>query len=150
VTNDFEKVEDAIIERLRDQVPTLRTVETYAGQLEVDLRRLPFRLPAGFVLYGGSDYSPVDGPNHLERAFFTVYLAARSLRGQEDARKGDEGAYALVKAVLKALVNRNFGLPIEALRPMALRLQMATETLVLYALDLQTEFDTQYSWPGEG
>ncbi len=143
---DFENIEDKIIETLRAEVGYLRTVETYAGQLEGEIEKLVVRFPAAFVVYGGSRLEWVDGPNHRENAEFSVLVAARNLRGGSAARKGERGAYALVKAVLAALVNKDFGLGMERLTPSRVSLVFVSNTVTVYGLDFQTGFDTTYEW----
>lgn len=143
---DFEQVEGKIIAELKLKVTYLRTVETYAGQLEGDIKNLPVKFPAAFVVYGGSEFKPVDGPNHREQAEFTVIVCAKNLRGGEKARKDAHGAYAMVKDVLAALTNRDFGLDLERLRPVRAALVFAGVGIAVYGVDFQTGFDTAFSW----
>ncbi len=143
---DFEQIEDAIINEVRTRVPYLRTVETYAGQLEDDISKLPVRFPAVFIAYGGSDFSWLDGPSYQEKATFSALLCAKSLRGQEAARKEPQGAYSLIRDVLAALTNRDFGLGIERLSPTRASLVFVSGTLAVYGIDFQTSFDSTYEW----
>ncbi|MFZ5998054.1 MAG: phage protein Gp37, partial [Nitrospirota bacterium] len=69
----FEDIEDKIIADLKTLA--FKTVETYAGQLEQDIESLPIMFPAAYVIYGGSDFEWVDGPNHNESCEFTVLIA---------------------------------------------------------------------------
>jgi len=139
---DFETIEDAIIEELKSQVAYLKTVETYAGQLEADVETLPLRFPAAYVAYGGSNFSAgAVGAGHREAAAFSVFVCARSLRGQERARKEAGGAYDAVKDVVSALADRTFGLEIEPLRPVRASLLFAGRETAAYALEFMTGFE---------
>lgn len=143
---EFEQIEDRIIEELKKRVSYLETVETYAGQLQGEIASLPVKLPAAFVIYGGSEFEPVDGPNHREQPTFSVALCASNLRGRAEGRKDDKGAYDLVKDALRALTNKDFGLDIERLRPVRVQLLIANETMTMYGIDLMAGFDTTYEW----
>lgn len=143
---DFEQIEDKIIEEIKARVTYIKTVETYAGQLQGDIARLPVNLPAAFVLYGGSEFELVDGPNHREQPTFSIALCASNLRGRAEGRKGGQGAYDMVKDVLRALVNKDFGLDIERLRPLRVQLLFANATMTIYGVDLVAGFDTTYDW----
>lgn len=146
---DFEQIEDRIIETLRTEVSSLRTVETYAGQLEEEIAKLPVRFPAAFVLYGGSTFGRVDGPTLQETVEFSVMVAAKNLRGGEEARKGggaEYGAYGLVKDVLGALANEDFGLDMERLRPLRVSPVFIGKTMGVYGIDFQGSFDSVHEW----
>jgi phage gp37-like protein len=140
---DFENIEDKIIETLRAEVGDLRTVETYAGQLEGEIEKLVVRFPAAFVAYGGSTFEWVDGPNHRETAEFSVLVAAKSLRSAADSFASAKG---LVKAALAALTNEDFGLDMEKLRLLRTTLVFTNKSITVYGLDFQTSFDTTYNW----
>jgi phage gp37-like protein len=141
---DFEQIEDAIINELKTNIAYLKTVETYAGQLEGSLERLPVGFPAVFVVYSGSGYSAVDGMYHEEKVEFSVLVAARDLKGGEAARKDAHGAYGIVKDVLAVLTNKTFGLDMERLRPVRTQLVFANRTVAVYGIDFRTGFDKAY------
>jgi phage gp37-like protein len=148
---DFEQVEDRIIEKLRDEVSYLRTVETYAGQLEEEIAKLPVLFPSAYVVYGGSTINRVDGPTHQETVEFSVLVAAKNMRGGEALRKGSpatggQGVYGMVKDVLKALTNEDFGLDMERLRPLRVSPVFVGKTMAIYGIDFQSSFDGAYEW----
>lgn len=140
---DFEQLEDGIIEALRSGMPHLRTLETYAGQLDEEIPKLPVRFPAAYVIYGGSRFEPIDGRGHEERAEFSVLVAARTPRSGGPA-PGQGGAYGLVKDVLSALSNRDLGLEMERLRPLGVSLVFASASVTVYGVDFRTSFDNTY------
>jgi phage gp37-like protein len=140
---DFETIEDSIINELKTQVSYLKTVETYAGQLEQDIEGMPVRFPAAYVAYDGSNFFPGDvgGPGPRETCTFSVFVCARNLKGQKEARKEPGGAYDMVKDLLAALVNKNFGLDIEPVRPMRVSLLFAGKETAIYSLAFITGFE---------
>jgi len=147
---DFEQIEDKIITELKAQIAYLRTVETYAGQIESELASMTGRFPACYVVYGGSSFDWVDGPNHQETVEFSVLVCAKNLRGNEELRKGgpvaaEYGAYDLVKAVLASLTNKDFGLDMEFLTPQKASLVFISRTVAVYGIDFKTAFDKTYA-----
>lgn len=142
---DFETIEDKITGTLKADIPYMRTVETYAGQTEIDVEKLAVRFPAAFVIYRGSNFEWKDNRNHKETVAFRVLVAARSLRGNAATRKGsdapgDVGAYRMVKDVLTALANKDFGLDIEKMRPLSTSLVLSRGGVSVYRMDFQTGF----------
>ena len=140
----FEDIQRGIISTLREQVSYLRTVESYAGQLESDLEGKSVRYPAAYVIYGGSEFSNLDGVSHEQKVTFTVVAAVRDLRGATSALSGPEGAYALVLNIIDTLTNETFGLDIERMRPVRTALLHAGQWTTVYGVDFSTRFDTTY------
>jgi phage gp37-like protein len=141
---DFEQIEDSIISTLKAALPYAQTVETYAGQLEDSIESLPVRFPAVFVVYSGSTFAPVDGPNHRESVEFSVLAVSKNLRGDRAARKDVQGAYEMVNDVITALTNKDLGLDIEPLRPLRVSNVFAGKGLAVYGMDFETGFDNTY------
>ncbi len=143
----FRDIEAAIISKLKSDVPALRTVESWAGQIADRIDSLTVPLPAAFVSYGGSGFSPIDGPSHREQPAFTVLVAARSMRGDGSERTSANGAYGLVQSVLSALANEDFGYSgLERLAPSRVALIASEGGAAVYGVTFQTAFDTQYNW----
>jgi phage gp37-like protein len=143
---DFETIEDKITDTLKADISYLRTVETYAGQTEIDVEKLAVRFPAAFVIYRGSNFEWKDDRNHKETVEFRVLVAARGLRGDAATRKGsdapgDIGAYRMVKDVLTALANKDFGLDIEKMKPLNTSLVLSKSGVSVYSVDFQTGFN---------
>ena len=143
---NFEAVEDGIIEALRAEVTYLRTVETYAGQLEDELGMLPDGLPAAYVVYGGSAYEWVDGPTHAEALEFSIIVVAGNLRSRQAARKDVRGAYDALGDVARALTNKSLDLSIERLRPLRAALLFVNGTTAAYEMVFGTSIDGTYNY----
>ncbi len=140
----FETIEEAIINRLRADMPYARVVESYAGQLENDVSVMMAGFPAVYVVYNGSDYDWVDAVTHNEAVEFSVIVAAKNLKGNKEARKNDYGCYQMINDVIQSLTNQTFGLEIEKLRPVKVSLVGASKSVSIYGIDYQTNFDRNY------
>lgn len=143
---NFEDIEDKIIEEIKGNMLYVKTVETYAGQLEQEIKKLPIIFPAVFVAYAGSTLVWVDGPNHNEICEFSILVAAKNLRGSKAVRKDDYGCYQMIVDVLTYLTNKKFDLDIEKLRPLRVSMIYISKSVAIYGIDFQTNFDTTFSW----
>jgi len=142
----FEDIEDKIIQEITTNLTYIKTVETYAGQLEQEIKTLPIKFPAVFVVYAGSTYQWVDGPNHQEICKFTILVVAQNLRGQKSARKDTYGCYQMINDVLNTLTNKTFSLDIEKLKPVRVDLIYVSASIAIYGIDFETSFDTTFTW----
>jgi phage gp37-like protein len=143
---NFKDIEDKIISEIKTQLTYVRTVETYAGQLDGKIDELPIIYPAAFVSYAGSTYDWVDGPNYNEICEFSILVCAKNLRGNEAIRKDTYGCYQLIEGVKTNLINKTFGLAIERLKILRVQLVYISKTVAIYGVDFQTNFDTTFNW----
>jgi phage gp37-like protein len=141
---DFTDIEDAIKGQIRICLPYVKTVETYAGQLAVEIGRITRAFPAVFVAYGGSSFDWIDGRNFSETPEFSVMVAARDLRGRDDLRKGEYGCYRMITDVLSAVTNQGFGLAILPMKPVRVSLILVSKTTAAYDIGFHTSFDALY------
>lgn len=136
----IEQIEDAIIAAIREALPDVKTVESYAGQLESDLPKLTSRMPAVFVLYGG-DVITRDGYGDATHALrFTTMVACKDLRGKRQARTKDGGAYEIIAGVEAALTDSALGLVIDSLTAQRTDLVFASGSVVVYGIEWQTGY----------
>jgi len=140
----FEDIETKVIETLQTELPYLKTVGTYAGELRDELKSLAVSFPAAYVVYRGSVFGHVDGENEEETVEFTVLAAAKNLKGGESLRKSAYGIYLMIDDILLALANKTFGLNIERVRPLRVSLVYISESAAVYGIDFQTRFDETY------
>jgi hypothetical protein len=145
---DFETIEDGMLGKLKADRAYLKKCETYSGQLEADIDIQAIVTPAAFVVYSGSPaFELVDGPTHNEQPVFSVFVAAKDLRGNTALRKGDNGCYKMIKDVLASLVNFRVDESMLPLAPRAVELVRVKKDFAAYRIDFSTAFDTEYQWP---
>ena len=142
---DFIEVGKWIIERLKQDVKELKAVETYVGQVEGDVEKIPVRSPSAFVAYGGSKYTWSDGPVYEESPAFTVLLIVKSLKAEESA-EGPDRAYTLIKDILASLTNTRPSSDMEMLQPVSSRLVFQGSGIFVYGIEFRINFDTTYQW----
>lgn len=111
---DIETIEDAIISAIEAiTAVSIRTVKTYQGQLdEKDIKELTAPLPAVYVVYGGSRFTP-HGDRKVENIIFDLLVCDKNLRSEEEARRGgtgNPGTYAMLQAVRDAICGSQVGL----------------------------------------
>jgi phage gp37-like protein len=150
---DFEQTEDAIIPALTagmvDSITGLAYLgqppETYGGQLQGEIERLPINFPAVFVVFEGGPLSWVDGKNFKEDDTFTVLCCSSDVRGTGPLRKdATSGCYRMIKDVLKTLSGKNLGIDIYPLQPVSIYPVMITNTVAVYGVKFKTWFDSTY------
>lgn len=113
----IEQIENAIIDALEPLRSTrnVLAIKTYQGELEADdLKKITGRIPAVFVVYGGSSYTP-HGGRKIEKARFFVFVADRSLRSEDESRRGsatNPGTYTLLNDVRDLLTGQQLDLEI--------------------------------------
>jgi phage gp37-like protein len=114
-------VEQAIIARLRQGLgKSLRTIEPYGGQFDEDgLRHVLSAMPALYVSFAGHKNPKAKTTTgevlHIP-ATYTVFVVTRNLASESAGRTGtrvEVGAYQLIGAVRRLLVNQDFDLPIK-------------------------------------
>ncbi|MDA8155563.1 MAG: DUF1834 family protein [Actinomycetota bacterium] len=126
-----------------------KVVKTYAGEMAGEVEQLPIQFPASFVAYSGSKYEWVDTKTWLETASFTVLVCAKNLRTALDVNEAvrtdpNTGAYVLLNNVLPALAYKDFGLAMQELKPVDVRLLVITKTTAIYGIEFQAAFDRDY------
>ncbi|MDR2018566.1 MAG: DUF1834 family protein [Syntrophobacterales bacterium] len=141
---DFTDIEDRIKTAIRTAIPYAKLVETYAGQLEGDMEKLPMSFPVVFVAYGGSALDLVDGQSYNDAPTFSIVVAAKDLRGAKDLREGEHGCYQMIKGVLGAIAGQTLGLDIWPLKPVRVNLIFISRIMAAYGIDFETSFDSIY------
>jgi phage gp37-like protein len=111
----IEQIEDAIIATLEPLKASLgvREIKSYQGELEEDdLKKMAGKFPAIYVVYGGSGYT-AHGARKLEKPGFELFVCDKSLRGEEEARRGgagNPGTYRMLRECRDLLAGKNLGL----------------------------------------
>ncbi|MCB6182315.1 DUF1834 family protein [Leeia sp. TBRC 13508] len=148
------QIEDAMINRLRTTLQATGykvDVDSYAGQLEDD--RGVRRLPAVWLYFeGGGEPKPVGTSRQkwLIPLTWSILIATQNLRGEREARTGlvagtrnELGSYQLQSDVRRSLINQDFGLPIDQMRPgktKALSVGKQDGGISVYSLQCHTKY----------
>jgi phage gp37-like protein len=140
------EIENALLQRVRDHLPEVETVERYAGQLEQEIDEMPFGSSAVFALYDGSDMTRADNQFFFDNAAISTVIACRNLSGRGNAQVD---AYALFAQVRDLLTNQKLGLEIEPLTPTRIELVFVSGPLCVYGIRWQTAFEYTPSTPAK-
>jgi len=118
----IEQIEDAIINALQPLKASLgvRTIKSYQGELdsEDDIKRIVRLFPAIFVVYGGSEYAE-HGSRKVETINYILFVCDRSLRREEEARRGgssNPGTYEMLNKIRDELYGSRLSLDIFPLK----------------------------------
>lgn len=139
----IETIESALVSACNLAVPTAKSVESYAGQLEGEISALSRRLPAVFVMFAGSNIVRDDYGESTHNMRFTTLVAAKDLRGKKQARLKTGGAYDMVEALLAALTDQSLDLEIDSLTAERIDLVFVSGTVVVYSIEWQTGYNSQ-------
>jgi phage gp37-like protein len=138
----FDAIEDGLITAIKAGVPVLKTVETYAGQLEADIKTLPTRCPAVYVMFSGFATAFDEYGAKTFKPRFTVLVASKDLRGQKQARRKEGGAYDIILALLALLEDETLELAIEPLSVQSCSQVFVSGSLAVYGLEYQTDYQS--------
>ncbi|GAB6035821.1 DUF1834 family protein [Fundidesulfovibrio butyratiphilus] len=145
-------IEEAIKARLAGaNLPYRPTVATYGGEFDEGLERVVRSFPAFWVVFAGDGPGkPLDTSRRVWRfaATFVVIAAARTVRSEAAARKGDArqaGAYVMLADMRRLLLNQDMGLDIEELSPGRTRTltnaRLKDNSVAAYAVEWRTAYD---------
>jgi phage gp37-like protein len=151
----IQTAEDAIIKAIQDRIIKFglleRHVRDYAGEFEEAVleRGIVPNLPIILVSFTGitpiiDTDSDLDDPGTKWNVLsFDIHIAAKSARGDSDARKQKQGIYDLIEHVNIALDGSNLG--VQSSQPIALgncdlRLITEKKTMSLYTYGLTWPF----------
>ncbi len=132
----YSDIEEAVIDVLKENVPGIRSVEPYAGQLEDDVEKIALRMPAAYVVHGGSEFSRVDGSSYRERLDVSVLVVQRAVRGSTDR--------SVLEAVLASLAHLSPGAQAERLVPVSYSLVFTNRLITVHALEFRCAFDRSF------
>lgn len=105
-------------------------VKSYAGEFDEDVFDTIRKMPAAWVTFGGTAKPKRFGARSWRYdATFVTIVAARSVMSESAAREGspsEPGAYQLLSASHKVLLNQDLGLPIREFQPGAIKTLLNT------------------------
>ncbi len=118
--NDFSctSVEDLVLAALSGQIgDAVKTLQTYQGDWQEDVRREGWRLPAVLVGLAESRAEQVGLSSYDLTLELRILVIVRSLRGEDAARRAAGGVYDLLAGIRQALWHQDLG---QAMLPLAL------------------------------
>jgi phage gp37-like protein len=143
-------IEDAMIARFKATLTYLKSVESYAGQLDDETFDSVRVMPALWIAFAGLGTPKQLGADRfLTPATFAVMCCVRSVRGEKTARRGgaapgDVGVYHIMRDVRQLLLMQDLGLAIEHFRPGPMKTIFNTKLknggLAVYSYEWHTKF----------
>ena len=133
----FTDYENAILNALsplkKENGGYLRVLKGYAGELDAEEAFNEFYglSPGVIVEIIGADYN-AQGCIYKQDTAAYIYVLSKSLRSQDDARKGGTGVYKILCDIREKLLDRTLGLNIMPLKIIAEKKITSTNQLVLY------------------
>lgn len=149
----IELIEDTVIAALEPLKSTIgvREIATYQGEFEAeDLKKLGGKFPAIYVIYCGGTYK-AHGARKTETPILTLFVCDRSLRSEEEARRGsgaNPGTYRMLRECRDLIAGKNLGLvelkPFEILRDIPV---WSGDGISIYAQEYETAQAHLYPTP---
>lgn len=115
-----------------------KTIESYAGQLEDDIKKMVMSFPAIFVMFSGSEAKMLTNLKYERTLDFTLFVASKNLRGNIAARKDKYGTYQMLDDLRELLVGNRLSLEIEPLSLLREETILNTKEFSVYASDFRT------------
>ncbi len=135
----YQDLEDKIIARLEAEVPKLKSVEAYAGQLDQKIEQLAVRTPSAFVSEVDSKYSWVNGAAYEQKPEVAVLVVQRVKPSTGKVNRG------ILEGVIEALTHQTFGLGMERLMPSRSTLLFTNSLIEVRDIRFQCSFDRDFS-----
>jgi len=117
----------------------VKTIDSYQGQLEADLEKFPWRLPATLVMLRETSVEKATSHTYDLSLTFTVVVADRNLRGNREGRLSNVGIYRMLEDVRGALWDQDLGLDINPLTLVKEEAVLNNRQMVVFAADYQTQ-----------
>lgn len=149
----ISKIENALVERLRQGLGKLvNSVKSYAGELDDESIGVA-RLPAVLVTYGGSRIERKDtrAYRHKTTDNFVIIVAVRSLKSNQTARQGgvdsrEIGVNQLISAVRRLLDAQTLNQLVYPLNPKRVRTifnnaQFRHDKITAYAIEYEVAYE---------
>jgi len=128
-----EQIEDLLVAKVAAGLAYLKTVDSYASKYDLTLEQLTYAMPAVFVFLesigpGTLDHFGVDSHAYT----FNLGVVCRDLRGPEEGRRGDEGAYRIIDDLWGLLQGAKLAQGLEPLEFGGVELVLSTNVGVAY------------------
>ncbi len=135
----WNTLEDAVLAALQAQLgPRVKTLKSYQGDWQADLKEQAWRLPAVLVMLRQSRADQVTAGSYDVQLDFTIVVAARQLRGEAAGRRDAGGVYEILEGVRQALWHQDLGLTILPFSPVKEEPWLNTREFMVYAAHYRT------------
>jgi phage gp37-like protein len=132
-------LEDALLGALQTELGSLvKTLETHQGDWRTDLKQRAWRFPAVLLRLQQSRGAQVTLRSCDLTLDFTVLVVVRDLRGEDQGRRGETGAYQLLEGVRKALWLQDLGLELLPCQLLREEPVLNNQEFSVYAADYRT------------
>lgn len=142
------EIEQAIIQRVKDNLGYLRQVESYGGQFDDELEVWVRAFPACWVTYLGSAKPVRLGAfKYKFTARYATMVGVHNARSEAATRLGDgtvPGAYQVLDEVRLVLMGEDLGLAISPLLPLAAKTLFNTRTKAQAIAVFSQEWECEY------
>jgi phage gp37-like protein len=108
-------LEDALLNRIREQLPYLAEVDSYQGQIDEDLQIRGVRFPAVLALLADQAGDRLSKTTTGLTPTFRLLVCCHNLRGEKASRRENDGAYQILDDLKDALIGQKLGLNIDAI-----------------------------------
>ena len=140
----YMEIMSAIADALRKDIPSLRDVQIFEGDLSGTIGRLPVRPPAAYISHEGSEYEAVDEVTTAEGALISVMIASRP------QGPGGPEADDLCSKVMGLLSGNTLGLEIRPLAPLRTSLVKSSDALVIHAMRFRASWCSELTHADQG
>lgn len=133
-----DEIVSAVVDILRNEVTSLRSVASHIGSAGPDIERAIPRLPAVYVTYNGSHYNVACQNTMVVEAEVGVFLVTKP----NSHRAEDTVGLSLLEEVRGTLSGRQLGPGMEGLRPVSTSLVLRKESHLVHSLTFDTAFES--------
>lgn len=143
---DYEEALLALLAPMQAPAGPLLELKGYGGEIMLTEDGLVLvllnRFPAVLVEITEANYSPGPGPLYTEEVKAALHVCARSLRSQDETRKGEAGCYALLREILSRLTGQKLKADLHPLLPAKVQRLVAgvregQEHILVYRVEFQ-------------
>lgn len=137
------QIEDAIVAKLQASgvlTALNATIASYHGEIDDLVKQagqLTVKLPAIYVLYGGSNFDESANRSYDDEMSFTVIVIAKDLRGDAKLKAA---IHPILEELKTVLIDNNLDLDIEPLHPLRIEPSLITKLFSIYSFDFKTSF----------
>ena len=126
----IKEIEDALINTIRTNMTYLKTVKSYQGDFERDIKEVLMSFPCALVMF--SERRPATR-DYSEELIFSIIVADKSMAG--DPKTGSTGTYKMLEDLRDTLYMQKAGLDIEPIELVSETALINTMTFSAYVAD---------------